>query len=46
MQNDVSDAYLEIGEQLAATCHESYDRTPTKLGPESFRYVDFLFFLP
>ncbi|XP_026467658.1 mannosyl-oligosaccharide alpha-1,2-mannosidase IA-like [Ctenocephalides felis] len=40
LQNDVSDSYLLIGEQLAATCHESYDRTPTKLGPESFRFTE------
>ncbi|CAD5113656.1 DgyrCDS2817 [Dimorphilus gyrociliatus] len=30
--------YLNLGAEIAKTCHESYDRTPTKLGPESFRF--------
>jgi mannosyl-oligosaccharide alpha-1,2-mannosidase len=32
--------YIELGAQIANTCHESYDRTPTKLGPESFRFTE------
>ncbi|KAI6646838.1 Alpha 1,2-mannosidase [Oopsacas minuta] len=30
--------YLEIGEELTKTCHESYDRSDTKLGPEVFYF--------
>ncbi|GIY29886.1 mannosyl-oligosaccharide alpha-1,2-mannosidase IA [Caerostris darwini] len=32
--------YLQLGKDLTHTCHESYDRTATKLGPESFRFSD------
>lgn len=32
--------YLQLGADLANTCHESYDRTATKIGPESFRFSD------
>jgi len=28
--------HLELGEALTATCHQSYNRTVTKLGPEAF----------
>lgn len=28
--------YLDLGAQLANTCHESYNRTKTGLGPETF----------
>lgn len=31
---------MEIGEGLTNTCHESYIRTYTRLGPESFRFND------
>ncbi|XP_045442946.1 mannosyl-oligosaccharide 1,2-alpha-mannosidase IB isoform X3 [Pipistrellus kuhlii] len=30
--------YLELGAEIARTCHESYDRTALKLGPESFKF--------
>ncbi|GAB1605905.1 mannosyl-oligosaccharide 1,2-alpha-mannosidase IA-like [Argonauta hians] len=30
--------YIQLGEDIAHTCHESYSRTATKLGPESFRF--------
>ena len=30
--------FMEVGRQITRTCHESYDRTTTKLGPESFRF--------
>jgi len=30
--------YMDLGEKIAHTCHESYDRSPTKLGPESFQF--------
>lgn len=32
--------YMKLAEELVHTCHESYDRTATKLGPESFRFTD------
>uniref|UniRef100_A0A1I8BQI8 alpha-1,2-Mannosidase n=1 Tax=Meloidogyne hapla TaxID=6305 RepID=A0A1I8BQI8_MELHA len=31
--------YLELAEKIGETCHESYNRTITKLGPESFRFA-------
>ncbi|WAR07139.1 MA1A2-like protein [Mya arenaria] len=30
--------YLQLGQDIANTCHESYDRSATKLGPEAFRF--------
>ena len=30
--------YMELGAGIAHTCHESYDRSTTKIGPESFRF--------
>ncbi|CAL1528924.1 unnamed protein product [Lymnaea stagnalis] len=30
--------YISVGAELANTCHESYIRTVTGLGPESFRF--------
>ncbi|ESO83439.1 hypothetical protein LOTGIDRAFT_222667 [Lottia gigantea] len=30
--------YIKLGEEIAKTCHESYDRSATKLGPEAFRF--------
>lgn len=40
IENDVSKTHMEIAEGLANTCHESYARTPTGLGPESFRFTE------
>lgn len=40
LNNQYSDKYLEIGEGLTNTCHESYVRTYTRLGPEAFRFND------
>lgn len=34
------DYFLQLGKDLTHTCHEAYDRTDTKLGPESFRFSD------
>ncbi|XP_055342948.1 mannosyl-oligosaccharide alpha-1,2-mannosidase IA-like [Paramacrobiotus metropolitanus] len=34
------DQYLTLGKEITRTCHETYTRTPTKLGPESFRFSD------
>ena len=30
--------HMELGAQITHTCHESYDRSTTKLGPEAFRF--------
>ncbi|CAG2176126.1 unnamed protein product [Oppiella nova] len=32
--------FVQLGAELARTCHESYDRTDTKIGPESFRFSE------
>ncbi|XP_011208463.3 mannosyl-oligosaccharide alpha-1,2-mannosidase IA isoform X1 [Bactrocera dorsalis] len=39
-QNQYANKFMEIGKGLTNTCHESYARTPTKLGPEAFRFSD------
>lgn len=31
---------MKIAEGITNTCHESYIRTQTRLGPESFRFSD------
>ncbi|TKR93779.1 hypothetical protein L596_008176 [Steinernema carpocapsae] len=31
--------FLELAEKIADTCHESYIRTETHIGPESFRFT-------
>ncbi len=41
MQNAMTEKYMEVAEGLTNTCHESYIRTNTRLGPESFRF-DFI----
>ena len=33
-----SDRWMSIAKGITNTCHESYDRTETKLGPEAFRF--------
>ncbi|XP_053693547.1 mannosyl-oligosaccharide alpha-1,2-mannosidase IA isoform X1 [Sabethes cyaneus] len=40
LNNQYSEKYLEIGEGITNTCHESYVRTYTRLGPEAFRFND------
>ena len=40
LKNDLSERYMGIAESITSTCHESYDRTPTKLGPEAFRFTE------
>lgn len=32
--------YTELGAEITNTCHESYSRTPTNIGPESFRFTE------
>ncbi|XP_017100809.1 mannosyl-oligosaccharide alpha-1,2-mannosidase IA isoform X2 [Drosophila bipectinata] len=39
-QNDHTNKYMEVGKGITNTCHESYVRTPTQLGPEAFRFSD------
>ncbi|XP_060525128.1 mannosyl-oligosaccharide 1,2-alpha-mannosidase IA isoform X1 [Cylas formicarius] len=40
LANELSTRYMEVAKQLTHTCHESYDRSYTKLGPESFRFTE------
>ncbi|XP_069091494.1 mannosyl-oligosaccharide 1,2-alpha-mannosidase IA [Pleurodeles waltl] len=35
---DKTGHHIELGAEITRTCHESYDRTPMKLGPEAFRF--------
>jgi mannosyl-oligosaccharide alpha-1,2-mannosidase len=39
-QDSNSERWMEIAKGITNTCHESYDRTDTKLGPEAFRFSD------
>ncbi|BFG00187.1 mannosyl-oligosaccharide alpha-1-2-mannosidase IA [Drosophila madeirensis] len=39
-QNEHRDKYMEVGKGITNTCHESYIRAPTQLGPEAFRFSD------
>ncbi|XP_022224401.2 mannosyl-oligosaccharide alpha-1,2-mannosidase IA-like [Drosophila obscura] len=34
----LAERHLQVGKDLAHTCHESYRRSPTGLGPESFQF--------
>lgn len=40
LKNSMSDKYMEIAKNITNTCHESYDRSATKLGPEAFRFTE------
>ncbi|XP_044757578.1 mannosyl-oligosaccharide alpha-1,2-mannosidase IA-like isoform X2 [Coccinella septempunctata] len=40
LKNHMSDKYMDVGKGITNTCHESYDRTYTKLGPEAFRFTE------
>lgn len=40
MQQPMRERHALLGARFTATCHESYDRTETRLGPESFRFSD------
>lgn len=35
-----SDRNMNIAAGITNTCHESYDKTATKLGPEAFWFLD------
>lgn len=39
LQNSMSEEYMEVARRITNTCHESYARSDTKLGPEAFRSV-------
>ncbi|XP_073432016.1 mannosyl-oligosaccharide 1,2-alpha-mannosidase IA-like [Dendrobates tinctorius] len=36
--SDKTGHHIELAAEIAKTCHESYDRTTMKLGPEAFRF--------
>ncbi|XP_072901528.1 mannosyl-oligosaccharide 1,2-alpha-mannosidase IB isoform X2 [Hemitrygon akajei] len=36
--NDKAGHYLQLGAEIAHTCHQSYDKTVLKLGPEAFKF--------
>lgn len=40
LSNNWSERYMDIAKGITQTCHQSYDNTYTKLGPESFRFSD------
>ncbi|KAK6633496.1 hypothetical protein RUM43_001078 [Polyplax serrata] len=40
LKNEMSDKYMDVAKGITNTCHESYDRSLTKLGPESFRFTE------
>jgi len=39
-KNENSKRWMAVGAGITNTCHESYDRSDTKLGPEAFRFTD------
>lgn len=38
LNDENSENYMKIGKGITNTCHESYIRTPTHLGPEAFSF--------
>ncbi|XP_077288973.1 mannosyl-oligosaccharide alpha-1,2-mannosidase IA-like isoform X2 [Arctopsyche grandis] len=40
LKNGFSEKYMDLAQGLTNTCHESYDRSATKLGPEAFRFSE------
>lgn len=40
LEEPLKSKHRELGVAITHTCHESYDRTNTKLGPEAFRFSD------
>jgi len=41
LSDEEKQKWMKSAEDIANTCHESYIRTPTKIGPESFRFDSF-----
>ncbi|KAG7213139.1 hypothetical protein KM043_002454 [Ampulex compressa] len=39
-KSELSDRYMTVAAGLTNTCHESYDRSATKLGPEAFHFIE------
>ncbi|XP_058975144.1 mannosyl-oligosaccharide alpha-1,2-mannosidase IA isoform X2 [Musca domestica] len=39
-QNEHTEKFMNIGKGITNTCHESYIRTTTHLGPEAFRFSE------
>ena len=39
-QDENSERFMNIARGITNTCHESYDRADTKLGPEAMRFSD------
>ncbi|XP_073830370.1 alpha-Mannosidase class I a isoform X1 [Musca autumnalis] len=39
-QNEHTENFMNIGKGITNTCHESYIRTTTRLGPEAFRFSE------
>jgi mannosyl-oligosaccharide alpha-1,2-mannosidase len=39
-KDENSKRWMNIAAGITNTCHESYDRSETKLGPEAFRFTD------
>lgn len=39
-KDENSARWMEVGKGITNTCHESYDRADTKLGPEAFRFSE------
>lgn len=40
LENDMSQMYMRVAEGITNTCHEAYNRSTTKLAPESFRFME------
>ncbi|CAG9136868.1 unnamed protein product [Plutella xylostella] len=40
LENRLSERYMDVARKLTDTCHESYARSETKLGPEAFRFTN------
>ena len=40
LEEPLKTKHRDLGIAITHTCHESYDRTNTKLGPEAFRFSD------
>lgn len=42
LENELTETYMSVAEGIIKTCHEAYNRSMTKLAPESFRFSDAL----
>ena len=40
LEEPLKSKHIALGKAITHTCHESYDRSNTKLGPEAFRFSD------